>query len=78
MTVLFDSLEEAEDLIVTCNKCDKPRIFNVVGLLAEQADMYTLERCDKKDCECHCQCGLPSIQVDFEHRDVVGAISWYG
>lgn len=77
MTVLFDSLEEAEDLIVTCNKCDKPRLFVVVGPLEDQLDQYTLQRCDENNCECHCQCGIPPVQVEFEHNEVMGIVSYY-
>lgn len=74
---MFDTFEEASDLIVQCGVCDKPRMFSVIGVHTQQGTKYELERCSGTPCAFHCQCGIPSLRTIFDHGDLQSAVSMY-
>ena len=71
-SILFDSCEEAEDLIVICNACHRPRKFFV----KEVSNGFVLERFSSQDIR-KCDCPVPSVTNEFDHKDLVSAVSTY-
>lgn len=70
---MFDTFEEASDLIVQCGICGKDRIFYV----KQVGDKYNLVRCEWEYCLDHCKCGVPELTNNFDHNDIVSSVSMY-